>query len=373
MQANLEKRCMIIDEIRAGKTSLASAADDLGLSYRQMRRIWKRYSEEGEKGIKHRNIGRQSNRSFAESLKDSVLRLYDEKYRGLGPTEYCKILNRRGTTVDHETLRRWLMARGFWSVQHTGIADRQESNNPAGFGHCIVHLAWQGAWFGADEVPSWFHVLRDDETGIMMGSFCEDVGDLAPMRLLWAWVDHYGIPFSLSCRKPFIADERIRPTLEQEFQGEEPRTAFAQACDKLGIDMVPLNPAKGKCLIRRFEGLDAKLGLAFREAGIGSIASANAFLMSEAAAVIDPRFGGESRFSEDCHVPIVDGTDLRNVFCFRSECLISVKAHRGMGQTGGIKKVTLARWLDGSTHVLCGGKELPTAGISSGMDERVAM
>jgi len=109
------------------------------------------------------------------------------------------------------------------------------------------------------------------------------------------------------------------------------------------------------------------------EAGIGSIASANAFLMSEAAAVIDPRFGGESRFSEDCHVPIVDGTDLRNVFCFRSECLISVKAHRGMGQTGGIKKVTLARWLDGSTHVLCGGKELPTAGISSGMDERVAM
>ena len=121
------------------------------------------------------------------------------------------------------------------------------------------------------------------------------------------------------------------------------------------------------------------------EAGIGSIASANAFLMSEAAAVIDPRFGGESRFSEDCHVPIVDGTDLRNVFCFRSECLISVKANRGregftplllsrgMGQTGGIKKVTLARWLDGSTHVLCGGKELPTAGISSGMDERVAM
>ncbi len=385
MRGTLDLRCTILEEVRAGRESLSAAADELNLSYRQMRRLWKRYLEEGPRGIEHRNKGRQSNRSYAGSFKEWVLSQYAGPYRGLGPTEFCKTLNAQGIAVDHETLRRWLMSRGLWMGQRSRTDARQEVGQAGGFGRCLVHLAVQGQWLKKDATICSLHLLQDDDTGVTLAAIEHDKGISVPMRLLWAWLERYGIPVSLCCQKALITDKRIHLTLEQELMGLEQRTFFAQACDKLGIDILPLNPAKSTCIARRMESEIEKLKKALEDAQTESIVETDIFFRCRKVVSLNALVAGKPRGLEDYHVPILDGTDLRRIFCYSTECEISVEnlpepekyrhllISRGRGKTDRKRKVTVAKWLDGSIHFFCDGLELPSMSVPSDLIEQVAI
>jgi hypothetical protein len=61
------------------------------MSYRQAKRLWKLYREEGAAGLKHRSAGRPSHRAYEAKFRRKVLRLVREKYSGavgerFGPT-----------------------------------------------------------------------------------------------------------------------------------------------------------------------------------------------------------------------------------------------------------------------------------------------
>jgi len=56
-------RKVILEGVREGRVTLAAAALRLEVSYRQLRRIWKRFRAEGDPGLIHRGRGRLSNRS----------------------------------------------------------------------------------------------------------------------------------------------------------------------------------------------------------------------------------------------------------------------------------------------------------------------
>jgi transposase len=111
-------RLGIMREIRAKTMTLVAAAKVLRLGYRQMKRVWRRYQDEADVGLVHRSRGRTSNRAKAKEFKQKVLERYQERYGGFGPTlasEHLKADD--GLEVDHETLRRWLLAQGSWSLQ----------------------------------------------------------------------------------------------------------------------------------------------------------------------------------------------------------------------------------------------------------------
>ena len=61
------------------------------VSYRQAKRLWKRYREEGAAGLQHRSTGRVSNHAHELKFRRKVLQLVREKYGGavgerFGPT-----------------------------------------------------------------------------------------------------------------------------------------------------------------------------------------------------------------------------------------------------------------------------------------------
>ncbi len=47
---------------------------------------------EGDRGIVHKSRGRPSNRRFADKVKERVIKLYRERYKGFGPTLACEKL-----------------------------------------------------------------------------------------------------------------------------------------------------------------------------------------------------------------------------------------------------------------------------------------
>ena len=55
-------RAGVMARVESEGLKLVDAAKLLGVSYRQAKRLWKRYREEGPEGLKHRSAGKRSNR-----------------------------------------------------------------------------------------------------------------------------------------------------------------------------------------------------------------------------------------------------------------------------------------------------------------------
>src|SRR5256885_15924285 len=74
------RRAEVLARVKSRTLRLVDAAKMLELSYRQAKRVWQRYREEGAKGLQHRSAGRGSNRAKPEKFRRKVLQLIREKY-----------------------------------------------------------------------------------------------------------------------------------------------------------------------------------------------------------------------------------------------------------------------------------------------------
>ena len=125
------ERVEVMGRVKSGALKLSDGAKMLGLSYRQVKRVWRRYRETGRKGMKNGNAGKRSNRSKPEKVRRRVLGLVEKKYSGelgerFGPTLAAEHLAEEGgIEIDPETLRRWMLEAGLWSRQRRRKAHRQ--------------------------------------------------------------------------------------------------------------------------------------------------------------------------------------------------------------------------------------------------------
>ena len=91
MSARELSRVEVLSRVKAGTLSLGSAATMLGVSYRQAKRLARRYRTEGAKGLTHRRAGGASNHARPTAERERALALVREKYSGpvgerFGPT-----------------------------------------------------------------------------------------------------------------------------------------------------------------------------------------------------------------------------------------------------------------------------------------------
>ena len=101
------ERVEVMGRVASGDLKLSDAAVMLELSYRQTKRLWRRYLQVGRNGLKHGNAGRPSNRSKPLKLRRRVLNLVKKKYSGsegerFGPTLAAEHLAEEdGVVMDH--------------------------------------------------------------------------------------------------------------------------------------------------------------------------------------------------------------------------------------------------------------------------------
>jgi transposase len=109
------RRVGVLARVASEELKLVDAAKILSLSYRQVKRIWRRYEKEGAEGLKHRGAGRGSNRAKRKKFRARVMRLLRKKYSGA-------VGERFGPTLASEHLVRR-------SGQAPGVASRGAGNN----------------------------------------------------------------------------------------------------------------------------------------------------------------------------------------------------------------------------------------------------
>src|SRR5512140_2675200 len=111
-------RVEVLARVRSKQLQVVDAGRLVRVSYRQAKRLWKRYREEGATGLKHRSAGRPSHRAHEPKFRRKVLQLVRKKYGGpvgerFGPALAAEHLESEDRLkVDGETLRRWMLAEG---------------------------------------------------------------------------------------------------------------------------------------------------------------------------------------------------------------------------------------------------------------------
>jgi transposase len=298
-------------------SSLKAAAEAMGVSYRQAKRIWRRYKAHEGAGLVHLGRGRKGNRGYGLEVKEQVLRAYGERYRGFGPTLASeKLLEEDGILVDHETLRRWLMTGGMWERKRKPRRHRQRRERRPCFGDLVQVDGSHHEWFEGRGPKSCLLSMVDDSTGITMVLMAEEETTEAAMALLREWIVRYGIPRALYTdrKNVYIVDRARRP--EEIKAGVEPLSAFGKVCRKLGIRIIAARSPQAKGRVERKHGVyQDRWVKELRLRGVDDLARANE-LLGAFTGRLNEKFAKNPASEEDHHRPLDPDTCLDDIFCW---------------------------------------------------------
>jgi transposase len=322
------KRAGVLARVKAATLSLPSAARLMDVSYRQAKRLYRRYRDEGAAGLKHRSAGRRSNRGTTARIRERVLKLVREKYSGdvderFGPTLAAEHLAAEdGLTVDHETLRRWMLAAGLWSRARKRSPHRRRRERKAHFGELVQLDGSVHPWFEARGPASCLLTLVDDATGRSLGRLGPQETIWAAVGILRAWIDRFGIPQALytDWKNVYV---RV-PNAEERETGAEPLTQFGRMCAALGITIIPASSPQAKGRIERNHGTHQdRLVKKLRRMGIADVATANTFLQTTYWADHNRRFAQAPASADDFHVRVPRSVRLDQAFRLEEKRTVS--------------------------------------------------
>ena len=166
------QRFAVMSLVEAGKMTLKEAAEKIGMSYRQTKRIRKRVKEEGVKGLVHGNMGKPSNHRMKEGMKGKVLKLSREVYGGFNDQHFTeKLAEEEGIEVSRETVRKIRRAAGIGPKRkRRGKRHRRRRERRAQEGLMVL---WDGSphpWLGPDHPPCCLMAAMDDATGALLAA-----------------------------------------------------------------------------------------------------------------------------------------------------------------------------------------------------------
>ncbi len=319
------ERKTVLEQVKLGMLTLVEASRRMGLSYRQTLRVYARFAGEGDAGLVHRGRGRPSNRGHAQTLRSEVLRRYVERYQvhGFGPTLAAEKLAEEGLSVDHETLRRWLVATGHWKARQRKPTHRSWRERRAHFGELVQMDGSHHDWFGSKHGKSCLMNMMDDATGKTMALMSAQETTEAAMNLLRRWIERHGVPMALYTDRKNVYITDREPTLEEQLAGQEPLTAFGKACHKLGIEIIPAYSPQAKGRIERSNGTyQDRFVKELALCGITTIPEADRLLAASFCDGLNERFAVPPAQPEDFHRPLFRGLDLDDVFCHETRRVV---------------------------------------------------
>jgi len=306
MSAGELRRVEVLGRVKAKSLRLVEAATLLGVSYRQVKRLWRRFKRGGAKALRHAAAGRVSNRQTAPRLRQRVLRLIRQKYSGdvatwFGPTLIAEHLaSEDGLTVDHETVRRWMLAAGLWSRQRRRTPYRQRRERKAHFGELVQLDGSFHAWYEARGPRRCLLMMVDDATSQSLGWFSGEETIWAAASLLRRWIEQYGVAHALYTDWKNVY---VRAATDAErAAGRVPLTQFGRMCAALQIQIIAASSPQAKGRVERNHGTHQdRLVKKLRRLGLATDAAANAFLATTYWPAHNARFAQPAAALEDFH------------------------------------------------------------------------
>lgn len=264
-------RLEVIQRLEAGRMLGREAAELLGLSERQVKRLRKAYRERGAAGLVHGNRGKQSPHRVAEAVEGQIVALVAAHYRDYNDVHVSELLaERHDIAVSRSTVRRLRETHGLRGPKRRKAPrHRRRRERRARRGELLQIDGSIHDWLEGRGPRLALIAFIDDATSeVIEGVFREQEDAAGYTEGLGRICEREGIPVALySDQRNVFGDLRT---------GE---SQFKRIVEELGATVIAAHSPQAKGRVERLFGtLQDRLVKALREANASTVAEANAVL-----------------------------------------------------------------------------------------------
>jgi hypothetical protein len=164
------ERLALMRRIAERRTTQRLAAEQLGLTVRQVERLYAAYKARGAEGLVSRKRGAPSNRRLPPELRELAIKLVRGQYADFGPTlAHEKLLEVHSIRVSRTTVRAWMIGDGAWTTRRERKKRvQQPRRRRACLGELVQIDGCLHHWFEDRGPQCTVLVYVDDATGRLM-------------------------------------------------------------------------------------------------------------------------------------------------------------------------------------------------------------
>jgi transposase len=314
-------RLEVMQRVDEKRLKQRAAAEQLGISERQLKRLLRRYRQAGARGLVSKRRGKPSNNQLAKETRRKVLDLLKSKYTGFGPTLACeKLVEVEGVKISNESVRQLMLAEGLWKAKKARkVVVHQMRERRACYGELVQIDGSPHDWFEGRAAECSLLVFIDDATG-KLGEllFVESESFFSYCRATEGYLTRHGKPGA------FYSDKHGVFRVNQASAGSsDALTQFGRAMQELDIQIICANSPQAKGRVERVnQTLQDRLPKELRLRGISSWEAGNVFLL-EYMADFNRRFAAQPRSTYDAHRPLTAQDDLARLFRWQESRILS--------------------------------------------------
>jgi transposase len=369
------RRASILAQVETGAWTLVEAAERMEISYRQAKRLWKRYQKKAGAGLAHGNAGRESNRSKPKKMRKKVVGLIRQKYSGevderFGPTLAAEHLSSEDQIeLSVTTVRRWMMAEGLWSRARKPRRHRRRRERRDHFGELVQLDGSFHEWLEGRGPRGCLMNMVDDATSTTLCRMGEQETIWAAVGVLRAWMEKYGVPRALytDWKNVYIRE----PTAKEILHGTSAVTQFGRMCERLGIKIIAAGSPEAKGRVERNHGTHQdRMVKKMRRKKIATHQAVNEYLEQEYCDDHNRRFAIDAASDVDYHLPapgakalreilrLETGRVLGNDWVVRHENRLYQVEATSRNHAPAKSKVMVCEWEDGTLEIHYRGQKL---------------
>ena len=359
-------RLYVIRQTIERSITQSQAAEILGLTVRQVRRIARSIRMEGDTGICHKSRGKRSHNRIADKIKDKAVSLCRNTYKEFGPTHASeKLLTKHGIKVSDETLRGWFQEEQIPYKGRKKRPHRQWRPRKAHRGELVQMDGSHHDWF--EGRGPWCVLMGyvDDATGTVYARFYEYEGTLPAMDGFKRYIKLYGLPHSVYLDRHSTYKAWAKQTVEEELNDIQPMSHFEKSLAELGVTVIHAYSPQAKGRVERLFGtFQDRVVKEMRLAGVTNIAEGNTFLDGYLPEY-NRKYAKQAAQKADFHRPVANKRALDTIFSIKTARALrndfTIAHNKKLYQIKSnirAKTLTVEERTDGSLRILHNGLRL---------------
>jgi len=301
-------RLKVLHEVAQGHLKQRQGAEQLGMSERGFRKLWKKFGKKGDAAVVHGLHGKRSGRRLKDETALQAVEAVKRKYRDFGPTLAAEYLDKDlKISLSRETLRQLMIREGIWKAKTQKISEvhvwrpRRSCQGELVQWDTSVH-----AWL-EDRGPAKMYLIAliDDASSRLFARFVPADSSEQHRRVLREYLGRYGRPQAVYTDKASLFQPTLAPGWKTEAPGPKSETQMGRAFRELGIEWIAAHSPQAKGRIERcFGTLQDRLVKGLRQAGAGTLEAANEYLEREFLKDWNERFTVQPDSGVNAHRPM---------------------------------------------------------------------
>jgi transposase len=279
----------VILKAMAGKLKWWEAAEILGITDRQLRRIRERYAEHGYDGLYDYRKRQPSPKRVSVELLQRVLILYQEQYSDFNVRHFHeKLSNEHGIPLSYTWVKLALQSAGLVSRHaRRGTHRRRRPRRP--IPGMLLHIdGSKHQWLGDERWYDLVAILDDATSEIYYAQLVAEESTATVMAALRAVIQRKGLFCALYSDRG--SHFFVTPKAGEKVDASR-LTQVGRALQELGIQMIPAYSPQARGRIERsYRTWQGRLPQELRVRGMRTPEAANAFLCEQYIAEFNHRF-----------------------------------------------------------------------------------